>query len=195
MSPERTDYNSWNVCTMFSFHLKVINVNFIVGRAVTQLKEGVEYFHPIHYSKDTLGPAAAPAQLCQGKVRPWPVAGKASVMHVPFGVVQILSIHGAVSSASAAMALQFSTAQDSSAWKEKGSDRWNQATLLKYRSKHQREAAAAFCGFQNLKPLSPPINSHPRLQGNKPRLGTCLKGELSIAKLYHIRKCWQTLPE
>lgn len=39
----------------------------------------------------TLGPAAAPAQLCQGKLRPCPEAGKASLMHVPFGVVQILS--------------------------------------------------------------------------------------------------------
>lgn len=43
--------------------------------------------------------------------------------------------------------------------------------------------------------LYPPINSHPRLHGNKPRLGTCLKGELSIGKLDHIRKYWQTLPE
>lgn len=74
----------------------------------------------MHYSKDPLRPAAAPAQLCQGKVRPCPGAGKASLMHVPFGVAQILSIHGAAGSASTAMGLQFSTAEDSSVWKEKG---------------------------------------------------------------------------
>lgn len=73
----------------------------------------------MHYSKDTVRPAAAPAKPCQGKVRPCPGAGKASLMHVPFGVAQILPIHGAVGSASTAMDLQFSTAE-SSVWKEKG---------------------------------------------------------------------------
>lgn len=152
-SPERTDYNSWNVFTMFSFHLKVINVNFIVGRAVTQLKEGVSCFHPMHDSEDTLGPAAAPAQLCQSKVRPCPAAGKASSMHVRCGMAQILSLHRAVGSASTAMAVQFSTAEDSSVWKEKGRRQMEPGHVPEVQSKHQHEAAAAFCGVQNLKPL------------------------------------------
>lgn len=73
VSPERTDYNSWNVFTMFSFHLKVINVNFIVGQAVTQLKDGVTTSTPCD-SKDTLGPAAA--QLSFAKARSDPVLWK-----------------------------------------------------------------------------------------------------------------------
>lgn len=180
---------------MFSFHLKVINVNFIKGWAVTQLKEGVNYFQPMHYSKDPLRPAAAPAQLCQGKVRPCPGAGKASWMHVPFGVAQIHQSPELL--ALPALPWVCSSAQQRTAvcGRKRAAGRWNQATLLKCMSKHQHEATAAFCGFQNLRLLSPPINSHPRLHGNKPRLGNCLKGELSIGKLDHIRKCWQTLPE
>lgn len=144
MSPERTDYNSWNVFTMFSFHLKVINVNFVVGRAVTQLKEGVNYFQPMHGSKDTLGPAAAPAQHCQGKVRPRAAAGKASLIHAPFGMVQILSLHGAIGSASTAMDLQFSTAEDSSVWKEKG---WRQMEPGHITEVHKQASARSRSSF------------------------------------------------
>lgn len=103
----------------------------------------------MHYSKDPLRPAAAPAQPCQGKVRP--VLGQEKplyLMHIPFGVAQILSIHGAVSSASPAMGLQLSTAVCA---RRRAAGRWKQATLLKCMSKHQHEATAAFCGFQNLK--------------------------------------------
>lgn len=143
----------------------------------------------MHYSKDTLGPAAAPAQLCQGKVRPCPAAGKASLIHVPFGMVQILSLHWAVSSASSAMDLQFSTAEDRSVWKEKG---WRQMEPGHITEVHEQTSAwshNSFLWFPESQPLSPPINS---LHGNMPRLGTRLKGELSIAKSNHIRKCWQT---
>lgn len=186
MSPERTDYNSWNVFTMFSFHLKVINVNFIVGRAVTQLKEGVNSFHPMSYTARTHRDLLL-LQLSFAKARPCPGPGKSSCCTFPLewckpchrlgsGLCQ--HCHGSA----------VHTAEDSSGWKGRAAGRWNQATLLQHMSQHQHEAAAAFCGFQNLKPLSPPINSHPRLHGNKPRLGTCLKGELSLAKFNHIRK-------
>lgn len=73
--------------------------------------------------------------------------------------------------------------------RRRAADRWNQTTSLQDMSKHQHQATAASRGLQHLRLLSPPINGHPRLHGNKPRLGTCLKGELSIAKLNHIRKC------
>lgn len=181
---------------MSSFHLKVINVNFIVGWAVTWLKEGVNYFHSVHYSKDTLGPAAAPAQLCQGRLRPWPVAGKASVMHISLwsGTNPVntrscqlcQSCHGPVVSAQHRTAvLGRKRAQTD------GTRPHHWSTWANISTKPQQ---LSLCGFQNLKLLSPPIKSHPRLHGNKPRLGTCLKGKLTIAKLYHIRKCWQTLP-
>lgn len=152
-------------------------------------EEGVNYFHPVHYSKDTLRAAAAPAQLCQSKVRPCPGAGKASLMHVPFGVVQILSIHGAVSSASTAMDLQLGPAEHSSVWKEKDCRQMEPGRITEVHGQTSAQSHSSFLCFQNIKLLSPPFNSHPRLHGNKPRLGTCLKGELPIGKLNHIRKC------
>lgn len=53
----------------------------------------------------------------QGQALSW---GRKSLLNASFGVVQILSIHGAAGSASTAMDLQFSTAEDSSVCKEKG---------------------------------------------------------------------------
>lgn len=180
---------------MFSFHLKVINVNFIVGRAVTQLKEGVSYWQPMQNSKDTLGPAAAPAQLCQGEVRPCPAAGEASLIHIPFGMAQILSLHGAVGSASTAMDVQFSTAEDSSVWKEKG---WRQMEPGPVTGVHEPTPAqshSSFLWFPESQTTFSTNEQPAKATWEQPRLGTCLKGELSIAKLNHIRKCWQTQPE
>lgn len=92
-------------------------------------------------------PAAAPAQLCPGKARPCPGAGKASSMQVPLGVVQILWIHGAVSSASTAMALQFSTAEDSSVWKEKGCRQMEPGLITQVHEQTSARSHSSFLWF------------------------------------------------
>lgn len=72
-------------------------------------------------------------------------------MHIPFGVAQILPIHGAVGSASTAMDLHFSTAEESSVWKEKGCRQMEPGhTTEVHEQTSAQSATAAFSGFQNL---------------------------------------------
>lgn len=132
----------------------------------------------MHYSKDTLGPAAAPAQLCQGRkslFNPRSLCSGTNPVNT-WSCWLCQHCHG-------------SAVQHSSVWKEKAWRQMEPGHMTKVHEQTSAPSRSSFLWFPESQPLSAPINSHPRLDGNTPRLGTCLKGELSIAKSNHIRKC------